>query len=113
VGFGGEYAESFINHSCDPNAEVAWTGDIAALLAIRNIESGEEITFDYGSVIPPGDKFTFSCNCGAVKCRKIIRADRSRFHRSKLNSKNKIPKPPSTPANWLLANEFQETSCSH
>ena len=88
VGFGEEYAESFINHSCDPNAEVAWTGDIAALVAIRNIEPGEEITFDYGTVIPPGDNFAFSCNCGAAKCRKVIRAESSRFHRSKLKPKN-------------------------
>jgi hypothetical protein len=86
VGFGGEYAESFINHSCDPNAEVAWSGDVATLVAIRNIATGEEITFDYGTVIPPRDDFTFSCNCGAVKCRKIIRADPSLFHRSKLKS---------------------------
>jgi hypothetical protein len=86
VGFGGEYAESFINHSCDPNAEVSWTGDIATLVAIRNIDPGEEITFDYGTVIPSGDNFTFSCSCGAVNCRKMIRAESSRFHRSKLNA---------------------------
>lgn len=88
VGFGGECAESFINHSCDPNAEVTWTGDIATLVAVRNIEPGEEITFDYGTVIPPGNNFTFRCNCGAVKCRKVIRAELSRFHRSNLESKS-------------------------
>ena len=85
VGFGGDYAESFINHSCDPNAEIAWTGDIATLVAIRNIEPCEEITFDYGTVIPPGDNFTFSCTCGAVKCRETICAESFRFHRSNLH----------------------------
>jgi hypothetical protein len=88
VGFGGEYAESFINHSCDPNAEVTWNEDIATLVATQNIEEGEEITFDYGTVIPLGDNFTFSCGCGAVNCRKVIRAEPSRFHRSKLKSKS-------------------------
>ncbi len=88
VGFGGEYAESFINHSCNPNAEVTWNGDIATLVAMQNIEPGEEITFDYGTVIPPGNKFTFSCTCGATKCRKLIHADSSLFHRSKLKFKS-------------------------
>ena len=88
VGFGGEYVESFINHSCDPNAGVTWNGDIATLVAIQNIEPGEEITFDYGTVNPPGDNFTFSCSCGAANCRKVIRGESSRFHRSKLKSKS-------------------------
>jgi hypothetical protein len=86
VGFGGEYPESFINHSCDPNAEVAWAIDIATLVAIRNIDPNEEITFDYATVIPPGDNFSFNCTCGSVKCRKVIRAESSRFHRSNLKS---------------------------
>ena len=87
VGYGGEYAECFINHSCDPNAEVTWNGDIATLVAIRSIRPREEITFDYGTVIPPGDTFTFVCNCGAFNCRKVIRAESSRFHRTRLVSK--------------------------
>lgn len=87
VGFGGKSAESFINHSCDPNAEVTWSGDIATLGALRNIEPGEEITFDYRTVIPPWDNFTFNCSCGALNCEKVIRAEPSRFHRPRLTSK--------------------------
>jgi hypothetical protein len=73
IGFGGEYPESFINHSCDPNTSVTWDGDIAILTSIRSIEPNEEITFDYETVIPSDDGFTFNCGCGAGNCRKVIR----------------------------------------
>jgi hypothetical protein len=73
IGFGGEYSESFINHSCDPNTKVTWDGDIATLSAVRSIEPNEEITFDYETVIPSEESFTFICGCGAGNCRKVIR----------------------------------------
>jgi SET domain-containing protein len=37
VGFGGDYPESFINHSSNPNSKIVWDGDIAILVAIRDI----------------------------------------------------------------------------
>jgi len=52
VGFGGDYAESFINHSKTPNAHVKWKGDIASLIALRDIEQDEEVTFDYELLLP-------------------------------------------------------------
>ena len=52
VGFGGDYAESFINHSKTPNTYVKWKGDVASLIALRDIKQGEEVTFDYESVLP-------------------------------------------------------------
>ncbi|HUK51516.1 MAG TPA: SET domain-containing protein [Terriglobales bacterium] len=47
VGFGGDYAESFINHSKTPNTYVEWNDDIASLITLRDIEPNEEVTFDY------------------------------------------------------------------
>lgn len=52
VGFGGDYAESFINHSKTPNTYVKWKGDIASLIALQDIEQNEEVTFDYELVLP-------------------------------------------------------------
>jgi SET domain-containing protein len=52
VGFGGDYAESFINHSKTPNTYVKWKGEIAILIASRDIEENEEVTFDYELVLP-------------------------------------------------------------
>lgn len=43
-GINGKNEMRFLNHSPDPNAE--WWDD--ELYAIRDIEPGEEITFDYG-----------------------------------------------------------------
>ena len=45
-------------------------------MALRDINSGEEITFDYATVVAEWvgmDPIT--CNCGATDCRKIILAD--------------------------------------
>lgn len=53
------------NHSCDPN--LGFTGQIG-LVAMRDIEAGEELTFDYAmSDGEPYDEFT--CYCGAMNCR--------------------------------------------
>lgn len=52
VGFGGDYAESFINHSTNPNAQIIWHDDVATLIAVRNIERNEEVTFDYTMFCP-------------------------------------------------------------
>jgi len=63
---------SYFNHSCAPNA--GCNGQIF-LVAMRNIEEGEEITFDYGMVLckTKGCKsYKLECVCGAKKCRKYI-----------------------------------------
>jgi len=55
----------FMNHSCNPNAFINqdWMAE-----SIVDIEKGEEITFDYGSL----DYFdySFECGCGSQNCRK-------------------------------------------
>ncbi len=53
------------NHSCDPN--VGFSGQIA-LVAMRDIEVGEEINFDYAMCDgTPYDEF--DCQCGSENCR--------------------------------------------
>ncbi len=55
----------YINHSCDPNTYVDHESE--SLIALRDIEEGEEITFDYlfseESISSP-----FDCNCEAANC---------------------------------------------
>jgi len=64
-----------MNHSCDPNCGVK--GQIT-FVAIRSIEAGEEITFDYAMTDAnyPDMQCTpispMSCTCGAANCRKVI-----------------------------------------
>lgn len=69
-------APDFINHSCAPNAGMA---DSTQLVALRDIEAGEEITLDYAMINNGaaaawgGDNFR--CGCGAGKaCRGWVTA---------------------------------------
>ena len=62
---GMEEPADFINHSCNPNAGVC--GQIS-LVAMRDINSGEEITFDYA--MSDSSSFDeFDCSCGTIHCR--------------------------------------------
>src|SRR5687767_9433031 len=55
----------YVNHSCNPNAGLS--GQIV-LVAMRDIQPGEEVCFDYAmSDTTPYDEF--DCACGAVDCR--------------------------------------------
>lgn len=59
-----------INHSCDPNCE-AFTeespkGDRIFIYALRDIEAGEELSFDYGFDLECYEDHP--CRCGADNC---------------------------------------------
>ena len=56
----------FINHSCAPNAEAEFFDDQIWIMAIRGIEAGEEITFNYSYDLE--DYKEHPCKCGAVNC---------------------------------------------
>ena len=64
-------ADDFVNHSCDPNCALYFAGDDLVLRAIRSIESGEELSFDYGTIMFC-EPTTFQCACGSPECRGII-----------------------------------------
>lgn len=55
----------WINHSCDPNAGLS--GQIV-LVAMRRINSGEEICFDY-AMSDSSAYDEFECRCGSDNCR--------------------------------------------
>ncbi len=61
----------FINHSCEPNCGFT---DSTTLVAMREIEAGEAITFDY-AMSDTKAIFAFDCWCGSAKCRKKINGD--------------------------------------
>jgi hypothetical protein len=65
---GVEGPGDYINHSCDPNAGLM--GQIA-LVAMRDIEPGEEICFDY-AMSDSTDYDEFVCSCGSPNCRKKV-----------------------------------------
>ena len=63
----------FVNHSCDPNCESEVEDGEVFIRAIRNIQPGEELTYDYALEIEaePSKKrrALFACRCGAERCR--------------------------------------------
>lgn len=72
----------WINHSCAPNMEAEQDGDRVFLKALRDIEVGEELFFDYGLIIDARLtaklKKEYACWCGAPTCRGTMLASRRR-----------------------------------
>jgi SET domain-containing protein len=68
----------FINHSCDPNCEIVTERGRVFIDAIRSIEPGEELTYDYAYEREEGDDAVattrYPCRCGASSCRGTILA---------------------------------------
>ncbi len=65
----GSALDDYINHSCEPN--VGFARDELALYALREIEAGEELAWDYSTSISECD-WSMDCRCGAVNCRGVI-----------------------------------------
>eukprot|EP01025_Chloroclados_australasicus_P014544 TRINITY_DN16820_c0_g1_i1.p2 TRINITY_DN16820_c0_g1~~TRINITY_DN16820_c0_g1_i1.p2 ORF type:complete len:124 (-),score=5.08 TRINITY_DN16820_c0_g1_i1:99-470(-) len=61
----------FINHSCGPNCEVKTvTADGQRKIivrALRDLQAGEELTYDYRLAYDP--EFAIRCRCGSRRCR--------------------------------------------
>lgn len=63
----------FLNHSCEPNCESVTRGKRIWIYALRDIQPGEELTYDYNLTGDPGDfgaqADEYPCHCGASSCR--------------------------------------------
>ena len=63
----------FANHSCSPNCESIVEGSEVWIVAIRNINPGEEITYNYGYDL--GEYRDYPCRCGSPNCLGYIVAE--------------------------------------
>lgn len=75
----------FLNHSCEPNVGVVTPeADVVAIVAMREISAGEELTFDY-STTECDPMWEMTCTCGSASCRQVIRSiltlPRARYER--------------------------------
>ena len=72
AGVGGNEAR-FVNHGCDPNCESVIEERRVFIDALRTIEPGEELTYDYQIQREPDDPpdvdAVFACRCGSERCR--------------------------------------------
>jgi uncharacterized protein len=63
----------FINHACDPNCESTIENKRVFIRAIRTIQPGEELSYDYqiqrDSDDAPNVDEVYACRCGAKQCR--------------------------------------------
>jgi uncharacterized protein len=57
---------AFINHCCRPNCETDQIAGKMWIIALRDIEPGEELTYDYCLYDGEDDA---PCYCGAKRCR--------------------------------------------
>jgi len=62
-----------INHSCVPNTRIVKSSNRLFIRAIENIPKGNEVFFDYSTVLANDDIWQMKCNCGEKNCRKIIK----------------------------------------
>jgi hypothetical protein len=67
-GHGRDNLARYINHSCAPNCESVQDGKRIFIKALRRIQAGTELTYDYGEEYT--DEFIKPHGC---KCRKCLR----------------------------------------
>jgi SET domain-containing protein len=73
--YGGN-ASRWINHSCEPNCEADEEDGRIYIKALRDIQPGEELNYDYGLVIDAPLtaklKAEYPCWCGSPHCRGTL-----------------------------------------
>lgn len=67
------FPDRHVNHSCDPNACVAYAGGVPWFVARRTIGLGDEVTIDYNINISGGT--AWPCRCGAARCTGVVVGD--------------------------------------
>ena len=72
AGIGGNEAR-YINHKCDANCETIIEDRRVFIEALRTIQPGEELGYDYQltweSTDDPDELALYACRCGAANCR--------------------------------------------
>lgn len=78
----GGNSSRWINHACAPNCEADEIDGRVFIKALRALQPGEELFYDYGLVIDerytPRLKKQFECRCGATRCRGTMLAPKRR-----------------------------------
>lgn len=84
----GGNSSRWINHSCEPNCEAEVDEGRVFIRALRNIQAGEELFYDYGLVIDEPYtaklKADYPCWCGSKHCRGTLLAPKKAGKASKL-----------------------------
>lgn len=77
----------YINHSCDPNCETVIEDRRVFIEAVRTIQPGEELSYDYRIEREKDDPDNideiFACRCGASGCRGTMLTGRKPERRAR------------------------------
>ncbi len=71
-GAGVEVDPGVLNHSCDPS--LAWAADGPTLVALRDVQPGEELTVDYATGSTDAE-MVVRCHCETYRCRQLVTGD--------------------------------------
>lgn len=85
----GHGAAAFINHCCEPNCETDEIDGKIWIIALRDIQPGEELTYDYCLFDGEEDDEAL-CSCGAAKCRGTMYSDEEIERQKKLKKKELV-----------------------
>jgi uncharacterized protein len=78
----GDGVSAFINHSCDANCEADEIDGRVLITAIRDIQAGEELSYDYNLYDGELDDES-PCYCGSPKCRGSMYSEKELARRAK------------------------------
>ncbi len=74
----GGNASRWINHACTPNCQADEAGGRVFIHALRDLQPGEELFYDYGLIIDARYsaklKKQYECRCGSPNCRRTMLA---------------------------------------
>lgn len=78
----GGNSSRWINHACEPNCQADETDGRVFIRALRDLQPGEELFYDYGLVLDLRQtaklKKQYACHCGSPSCRGTMLAPKSR-----------------------------------
>lgn len=78
----GGNASRWINHACEPNCQADEQDGRVFIKALRDLQPGEELFYDYGLIIDerytPKLKKQYECRCGSPACRRTMLAPKQR-----------------------------------
>jgi hypothetical protein len=86
----------FINHGCDPNCESGIMAKRVFIDALRTIQPGEELVYDYQITRDPDDAddvdAIFACRCGAPNCRGSMLEPKKKPRKKRKKRKQSRPR---------------------
>jgi uncharacterized protein len=90
----------YVNHGCDPNCQSTTEKKRIFIEAIRTIQPGEELAYDYqiqrDDDDPPDVDVIFACRCGVKNCRGVMLEPRVKKRAKKRAKKRSARKPKKT-----------------